>query len=71
MADLNLEKSKGKNLEYYGEFFWGGGELSGPNNIFKMPDGRTPRGGPSRETIPSPSMVCRYVRAYTDIYHRV
>ena len=24
-------------------------------SIFKMPDGRTPRGSPSRETIPSPS----------------
>ena len=37
-------------------------------SIFKMPDGRTPRGSPSRETIPSPSMVCRYIRAYIPTY---
>ena len=32
------------------------------------PDGRTPRGSPSRETIRSPSIVCWYIRAYIPTY---
>ena len=36
--------------------------------VFKMPDGRAPRGRPSRGSIPSPSIVCRYIRAYVPTY---
>ena len=33
-----------------------------------MPDGRTPRGSPPRETIRLPSIVCLYIRAYKPKY---
>ena len=49
----------------------GGGRPLRPGqyfSIFKMLDGRTPRGSPSRETIFYPSIVCRYIRAYIPTY---
>ena len=54
----------------------GGGRPLRPGqyfSIFKMLDGRTPRGSPSRETIFYPSIVYRYIRAYIVyiIYRRI
>ena len=37
-------------------------------SIFKMPNGRTPRGSPSRETSRSPNIVCWYIRVYIPTY---
>ena len=36
--------------------------------IFKMPDGRAPRGRASRESIPWTSILCRYILEYLPTY---